>query len=470
MAKTKIKVAFVHPDLGLGGAERLIVDSAVGLKELGHEASIYTAHYDENRRFPEVSSINVHVVGGFIPRTLAGKFKVRNASEGSLPQSTPSTKQSLLIEVCFFPVILLNTLKQALLTSIQCMYIAIYLCFLCPYSFDVAVCDIVSLPNVIFWLFRKPVVFYCHFPDKLLVRTLQADAQGHGRTSPSPVLQLYRFAVDFLEEYSMRFASVILVNSSFTASMFKEAFKSLRSVPMVVHPSVQIAEEDSVYADDLQPDELIVLSLNRYERKKSVEIAIEALAKVKDLIPNTTFANVKLVIAGGWDARLAENREYELELQEMANRLSVRSKVIFKRNVSDSERRDLMRKCTCLLYTPPEEHFGIVPLEAMAASRAVIACSSGGPLETIEEGVSGFLCEASGEAFANQLRILLLDQRRARQMGENGLKRVEALFSRKAFSEKFEAALMRALAMSHRDFREAVASSSPGSDSKHKIT
>mmetsp|Transcript_25585 Transcript_25585/g.101031 ORF Transcript_25585/g.101031 Transcript_25585/m.101031 type:complete len:104 (+) Transcript_25585:1454-1765(+) len=56
-----------------------------------------------------------------------------------------------------------------------------------------------------------------------------------------------------------------------------------------------------------------------------------------------------------------------------------------------------MRKCTCLLYTPPEEHFGIVPLEAMAASRAVIACNSGGPLETIEEGVTGFLCEASGE-------------------------------------------------------------------------
>mmetsp|Transcript_25582 Transcript_25582/g.101014 ORF Transcript_25582/g.101014 Transcript_25582/m.101014 type:complete len:130 (+) Transcript_25582:1547-1936(+) len=129
-----------------------------------------------------------------------------------------------------------------------------------------------------------------------------------------------------------------------------------------------------------------------------------------------------------------------------------------------------MRKCTCLLYTPPEEHFGIVPLEAMAASRAVIACNSGGPLETIEEGVTGFLCEASGEAFANQLAILLLDQRRARQMGENGLKRAEAFFSRKAFSGKFEAAVLTALAMSHRDFSEAVGSSSPESTSKRKIT
>jgi len=288
MAKTKIKVAFIHPDLGLGGAERLIVDSVVGLKELGHEAGIYTAHYDESRRFPEVSSINVHVVGGFIPRTLAGKFK-------------------------------------ALLTSIQCLYIAIYLCILCPHSFDVAVCDIVSLPNVIFWLFRKLVVFYCHFPDKLLARTLQVDAHGHGRTPLAPVRQLYRLAVDFLEEYSMRYASVTLVNSRFTVSVFEEAFKSLRSVPMVVHPSVQPAEEDSDYVEDFAPDELIVLSLNRYERKKNVEIAIEALAKVKELIPDTTYANVKLVIAGGWDARLAENREYELELREMADRLYAKS-------------------------------------------------------------------------------------------------------------------------------------------------
>ena len=30
-----------------------------------------------------------------------------------------------------------------------------------------------------------------------------------------------------------------------------------------------------------------------------------------------------------------------------------------------------------------DEHFGIVPLEGMAAGRAVCACNSGGPLESI---------------------------------------------------------------------------------------
>lgn len=34
-----VKVAFVHPDLGIGGAERLVVDAALELSALGHEVS-----------------------------------------------------------------------------------------------------------------------------------------------------------------------------------------------------------------------------------------------------------------------------------------------------------------------------------------------------------------------------------------------------------------------------------------------
>lgn len=51
-----MKVAIVHPDLGIGGAERLIVDAAVALKERGHEIIIYTSHHDPNHCFPETKS------------------------------------------------------------------------------------------------------------------------------------------------------------------------------------------------------------------------------------------------------------------------------------------------------------------------------------------------------------------------------------------------------------------------------
>lgn len=44
-----------------------------------------------------------------------------------------------------------------------------------------------------------------------------------------------------------------------------------------------------------------------------------------------------------------------------------------------------------LLYTPANEHFGIVPIESMYLECPVIAISSGGPKETVSDGITGYL-------------------------------------------------------------------------------
>lgn len=46
-------IVFFHPDLGIGGAERLVVDAAVGLQELGHRVVIFTNHCDPSHCFDE---------------------------------------------------------------------------------------------------------------------------------------------------------------------------------------------------------------------------------------------------------------------------------------------------------------------------------------------------------------------------------------------------------------------------------
>jgi alpha-1,3/alpha-1,6-mannosyltransferase len=52
--KTKPKsVVFFHPDLGIGGAERLVVDAAVGLQNRGHKVTIFTSHCDPQHCFDE---------------------------------------------------------------------------------------------------------------------------------------------------------------------------------------------------------------------------------------------------------------------------------------------------------------------------------------------------------------------------------------------------------------------------------
>ena len=53
----------------------------------------------------------------------------------------------------------------------------------------------------------------------------------------------------------------------------------------------------------------------------------------------------------------------------------------------------MLAAATVVIYTPENEHFGIVPIEAMAAGKPVIACRSGGPKESVLHGETGYLCE-----------------------------------------------------------------------------
>ena len=51
-----VKVVFIHPDLGIGGAERLIVDASLALQLRGHSCVIVTAHHDRGHCFTETIS------------------------------------------------------------------------------------------------------------------------------------------------------------------------------------------------------------------------------------------------------------------------------------------------------------------------------------------------------------------------------------------------------------------------------
>lgn len=56
---------------------------------------------------------------------------------------------------------------------------------------------------------------------------------------------------------------------------------------------------------------------------------------------------------------------------------------------TEAEKFALYRACDTVIYTPPDEHFGIVPIEALEQRRPVIVCNSGGPAETVLEGITG---------------------------------------------------------------------------------
>ena len=147
--------------------------------------------------------------------------------------------------------------------------------------------------------------------------------------------------------------------------------------------------------------------------------------------------------AGGYDDRVVENKEHYLELRTLAERLEVSDNVTFVRSFTDSEKLSLLSACTALIYTPSNEHFGICPLEAMYMERPVIAVNSGGPLETVIDGKTGFLCEPTPEAFAVKMANFVRTPTAQREMGRAGKRRVLGSFSFAAFTRKLNGTVCR---------------------------
>ena len=358
----KRKVAFIHPDLGIGGAERLVVDAAVGLQNAGYDVTIYTSHCDKSHCFEEVKNgkLNVEVLGDQLPTTILGKFSILCAN---LRQLYLTANIILTRKIDPFDAFIIDQLS----TCVPFLHIA------APES---------------------KVLFYCHFPDQLLAKR------------DTWLKKIYRVPFDYIEQFTMGASDVIMVNSHFTKSVFSNTFTSLSQNPKVVYPCVDVEDEPIFCVDTelkvkiLRDNEKYYLSVNRYERKKNIELAIEAFAKSKQ---RKTY---KLIVSGGYDKNVVENIEYLQELEKLADGLKLthmhisypeylkdpsnlnvdqarNSQVLFLTSVSSSLKELLLKNTEILLYTPSNEHFGIVPLEAMKNGVPVLAVKSGGPLETI---------------------------------------------------------------------------------------
>ncbi|XP_029047909.1 alpha-1,3/1,6-mannosyltransferase ALG2 [Osmia bicornis bicornis] len=395
------RITFLHPDLGIGGAERLVVDAALALKKNGHEVNFVTTHHDPEHCFSETKdgTISVTVVGDWLPRHIMGRF-------------------------------------FALFAYIRMIYAASYLIF-CQNRPEIVFCDLVSVCIPILRLRIPFIIFYCHYPDQLL-----SQPQGISK-------QLYRVPLNYLEEVTTGMAHKIFVNSIYTRNVFKETFKRLHVEPEVLYPSIntdffdktRVMSLERVLDKKLPPDSIILLSINRYERKKNLGLAIEALAELEKYLTEEQYKKVYLIMAGGYDKRVEENVEHYLELIGLADELHVSDKVIFLRSPSDIDKVSILHHCTILIYTPPNEHFGIVPLEAMYSTKPVIAHNSGGPKESIISGVNGYLVDLDGDKFASKISHLIQNPTSIQEFGKAGKDRFTKTFSFSAFSTQLNKAV-----------------------------
>lgn len=167
---------------------------------------------------------------------------------------------------------------------------------------------------------------------------------------------------------------------------------------------------------------------SRIVPEKELEYAIEAFK----LFTKRETGNWKLVIAGGLSKR-PEHQQYFKKLQA----LCVGSPISIETNITDEYLLDLYSRCYAVLFTPINEDYGLIPLEAMAASKPCITRNEGGPRETVINGVDGFLINSVWE-MSEKMEWLSKNPDRCQAMGRAGRKKVEKEFTWEKFLKRFE--------------------------------
>ncbi|KAF9893228.1 Alpha-1,3-mannosyltransferase-like protein [Aspergillus nanangensis] len=439
-------VIIIHPDLGIGGAERLIIDVALALQNRGHQVTIYTSHRDKSHCFEEArdGTLDVRVRGNtIVPAHVCGRFHVLMAILRQLHLTVSVLKE------------LGTTTKTEddIFVVDQVPACVPFLKTFGPGSRE--------SPN-----HRQRILFYCHFPDQLLAR------RDEGGEALRLLKSLYRWPFDWFEGWALSASDKVVANSRFTRGVVSEVFgrKSLGDV-RVVYPCVDIEGADA--GDEAQEEgrlwggKKILLSINRFERKKDMALAIRAyygLGKEK-------MSGTRLVIAGGYDNRVQENVQYHRELDELATSLGLQTAtsktvisalsvpdsidVLFLLSVPTAFRDTLLSQSKLLLYTPINEHFGIVPVEAMRAGIPVLASNTGGPLETIVEGETGWLRDAKVDAEWTAVMDKVLYQMSQVELGRMSAAakaRVQNEFSLTAMGDSLEQEISDMLAGDKRPF------------------
>lgn len=205
-------------------------------------------------------------------------------------------------------------------------------------------------------------ICYCYTPMRFVWDTQRyLENEGYGRITRL----LLSFLLSRLKSWDLRSSKrpdyYVAISTAIQERI--DLFYGLGSV--VIFPPVDVTRFKP--QETFEDFYLIVSRLNAYKR---LELAVEAANRL----------GVPLKIVG--------SGPYMGVLKKLA-----KPNVEFLGRLEDEDVAKLYAKCKALIF-PGTEDFGIVPLEANAAGRPVIAYKAGGVLDTVIDGVTGYFFDA----------------------------------------------------------------------------
>jgi glycosyltransferase involved in cell wall biosynthesis len=214
-----------------------------------------------------------------------------------------------------------------------------------------------------------------------------------GQFNESPEDRATRRAIERIDAIALGEARRVLATSANVADRLRR-FNGIEA-EVLPHPPQSLPYHEG------EP-EGFVLSVNRLDRAKRIDLLIEAAKREPSL---------RIVITG-------EGPDRE-RLERLASGLN--GQVRFAGRVDDAELVDLYARSLAVYYAPVDEDFGMVPYEAFLSGKPVVtATDAGGPLEVVHDRETGVVVAPEPEAIAQACAYLAAHVDQAKAWGRAG--------------------------------------------------
>ena len=172
----------------------------------------------------------------------------------------------------------------------------------------------------------------------------------------------------------------------------------------------------------VEPESVVprIVVVTRLVERKGVADVIAALPALP---------GVELVVAGGGEADLLRDDPEARRLAALAKELGVVERVELRGRIDREHVAPLLRSADVVVCSPWYEPFGIVPLEAMACGRPVVASAVGGLIDTVVDGVTGLhVPPRRPDKLAQAIGRLLADPVLCERLGAAGAERARSRY------------------------------------------
>jgi len=256
---------------------------------------------------------------------------------------------------------------------------------------------------------KMPLLYFCFEPPRFVYSDTAEIAARLG--SAGRLMIMLSKAYRVLDRRMVGAADRVLSNSPYGARRIWQAY---RRPATVIEHGVDFASPTAAQVAELRrryglEDRRVVVTVNHLHPRKRIDLFLRAMRYAGSRVDGAT----ALVVGDGPEAT---------SLHSLARDLGMRagSDVVFTGPVPEGELPAHYALGDVYVHTGRDESFGLSVIEALYSGLPVVSVAEGGPCDTIQHGISGYLVPATAEDLGAAIAGLLADAPRAELMGRAG--------------------------------------------------